>query len=66
MNWYPWLNKIYRPIINAYQQGKGHHALLIHALDGNGADALCCAISRWLMCQSPDGLKAAVIVIVAV
>lgn len=57
MNWYPWLNKIYRPIINAYQQGKGHHALLIHALDGNGADALCYAISRWLMCQSPDGLK---------
>ncbi len=57
INWYPWLNHTYRQIINASQQGRGHHALLIHSLAGNGADALCYGISRWLMCQSPEGLK---------
>ncbi len=36
MNWYPWLNEPYRQIIANYQSGRGHHALLLHSLPGNG------------------------------
>lgn len=57
MNWYPWLNEPYRQIIANYQSGRGHHALLLHSLPGNGADALCYGISRWLICQEREGLK---------
>jgi DNA polymerase-3 subunit delta' len=57
MNWYPWLNAPYRQIIARYQDGRGHHALLIHALKGSGVDSLCYAISRWLMCRQPEGMK---------
>ncbi|HEM8341302.1 TPA: DNA polymerase III subunit delta' [Providencia rettgeri] len=57
MNWYPWLNEPYRQIITAYQSGRGHHALLLHSMPGNGAQALCYGISRWLICQERDGLK---------
>ncbi|WP_369310868.1 DNA polymerase III subunit delta' [Providencia rettgeri] len=57
MNWYPWLNELYRQMIAAYQSGRGHHALLIHSIPGNGADALCYGISRWLICQNRDGMK---------
>ncbi|HFD6681214.1 TPA: DNA polymerase III subunit delta' [Providencia alcalifaciens] len=57
MNWYPWLNEAYRQLISAYQAGRGHHALLIHSMKGNGADALSYGISRWLICQNRDGLK---------
>ncbi|MEQ4675435.1 DNA polymerase III subunit delta' [Providencia vermicola] len=57
MNWYPWLNEPYRQMIAAYQSGRGHHALLLHSISGNGADALCYGISRWLICQNRDGMK---------
>ncbi|MCW2254291.1 DNA polymerase-3 subunit delta' [Providencia alcalifaciens] len=57
MNWYPWLNETYRQLIISYQQGRGHHALLLHSIHGNGAEALCYGISRWLICQKPEGLK---------
>ncbi|XBS71207.1 DNA polymerase III subunit delta' [Acerihabitans sp. KWT182] len=57
MNWYPWLNAPYRQIITRYQNGRGHHALLIHALRGTGDDSLCYAISRWLICRRPEGMK---------
>ncbi len=57
MNWYPWLNETYRQLIAAYQGGRGHHALLLHSLPGNGAQALCYGISRWLICQNKEGLK---------
>ncbi|HGJ5877269.1 MAG TPA: DNA polymerase III subunit delta' C-terminal domain-containing protein [Arsenophonus sp.] len=57
MNWYPWLNQAYRQIIALHQKQQGHHALLLHANAGMGSDALIYAISRWLMCQQPDGMK---------
>lgn len=57
MNWYPWLNQPYRQIIARHQQGQAHHALLLQAINGMGDDALVWGISRWLMCQQPDGLK---------
>jgi DNA polymerase-3 subunit delta' len=57
MNWYPWLNETYRQLISAYQAGRGHHALLIHSIAGNGAEALSYGVSRWLICQDKDGLK---------
>lgn len=40
MNWYPWLNGPYRQLIGQYAEGRGHHALLLHAAAGNGDDAL--------------------------
>lgn len=57
MNWYPWLNPPYRQIINRHQSGQAHHALLIQAIDGMGDEALVWGVSRWLMCQHPEGLK---------
>lgn len=57
MNWYPWLNQPYRYIISQHQAGRAHHALLIQAIEGMGDEALVWGVSRWLMCQQPDGLK---------
>ncbi|WP_312586032.1 DNA polymerase III subunit delta' [Atlantibacter sp.] len=57
MKWYPWLRPAYEQLVGNHQVGRGHHALLVHALPGMGDDALIYAISRWLMCQKPDGLK---------
>ncbi|WP_340608708.1 DNA polymerase III subunit delta' [Xenorhabdus bharatensis] len=57
MNWYPWLNHAYRQLIESHQQGRGHHALLLHAHEGTGADALLYGLSRWLMCQNKQGIK---------
>ena len=57
MNWYPWLNGPYRQLIAQYQGGRGHHALLMHAAKGMGDDALIYGLSRWLLCQHPEGEK---------
>ncbi|MFP3028951.1 MAG: DNA polymerase III subunit delta' C-terminal domain-containing protein [Arsenophonus sp.] len=57
MNWYPWLNHAYRQIITLHQKKQGHHALLLHANIGMGSNSLIYAISRWLMCQQPVGMK---------
>lgn len=57
MRWYPWLRPAFDRLIARYQQGKGHHALLVHALAGMGDDALIYALSRWLMCSNPEGAK---------
>lgn len=57
MKWYPWLRGPFEQILSQYQSGRGHHALLLHALPGMGDDALIYALSRWLMCQRPQGNK---------
>ncbi|WMQ73673.1 MAG: DNA polymerase III subunit delta' [Sodalis sp.] len=57
MKWYPWLNAPYRQILSCYQQGRGHHALLLHSQPGNGEASLCYAINRWLMCRQPNDSK---------
>lgn len=57
MQWHPWLNEPYRQILHRHQAGRGHHALLIQAADGMGAESLVWGISRWLMCHQPEGLK---------
>lgn len=57
MKWYPWLRPHFEQLIASYQAGRGHHALLIQALPGMGDDALIYAISRFLMCQHPEGQK---------
>lgn len=57
MNWYPWLNAPYRQLVAQHSAGRGHHALLLHSLPGNGEDALIYALSRWLMCQQRQGEK---------
>ncbi|NRN29129.1 DNA polymerase III subunit delta' [Photorhabdus heterorhabditis] len=57
MNWYPWLNQAYRQLVESHQQGRGHHALLLHANAGSGADVLIYGLSRWLMCQNKQEMK---------
>ncbi|MTD39887.1 DNA polymerase III subunit delta' [Erwinia sp. CPCC 100877] len=57
MRWYPWLRPHFDRLVARYQAGKGHHALLLHALPGMGEDALSYALGRWLMCQHPEGNK---------
>jgi len=57
MSWYPWLSAPYRQLVEQYQSGRGHHALLIHAARGMGDDALVYGLSRWLLCQHKDGEK---------
>lgn len=57
MNWYPWLNGPYRQLVGQYADGRGHHALLLHAATGNSDDALAYGLSRWLICQQRNGEK---------
>ncbi|MFC0225746.1 DNA polymerase III subunit delta' [Serratia aquatilis] len=57
MNWYPWLNTPYRHLVGQYAAGRGHHALLVHAVPGNGDAALLYALGRWLICQQRKGEK---------
>ncbi|MCB5308984.1 DNA polymerase III subunit delta' [Yersinia massiliensis] len=57
MKWYPWLTVPYRQLIGQHIAGRGHHALLLHSLPGNGDDALIYGLSRWLMCQHRQGEK---------
>ncbi|MGY5957476.1 DNA polymerase III subunit delta' [Kosakonia sp. BK9b] len=57
MKWYPWLRPDFEQLVASYQAGRGHHALLIHALPGMGEDALIYAISRFLLCQTPQAHK---------
>lgn len=57
MNWYPWLNTHYHQLVELHISGRGHHALLIHALPGNGKTALIYGLSRWLLCQKRQGKK---------
>lgn len=57
MKWYPWLRPHFEKLINSYQAGRGHHALLVQALPGMGDDALIYALARFLMCQQPQEHK---------
>lgn len=57
MRWYPWLRPAFEQLLSQYQAGRGHHALLLHALPGMGAEALSYALIRWLMCLNPQGNK---------
>ena len=57
MKWYPWLRPPFEQLVAGYQAGRGHHALLVQALPGMGDDALVYALSRYLMCHSPEGSK---------
>lgn len=63
MKWYPWLRPAYEKLVESYQAGRGHHALLIQALPGMGDEALSYALSRYLLCQQPEDTKAVGIVV---
>ena len=57
MNWYPWLNPVYRQLATAWMSGQGHHALLLYGIPGTGTDELAYALTRLRMCQQPQGIK---------
>ncbi|PLK59073.1 DNA polymerase III subunit delta' [Candidatus Palibaumannia cicadellinicola] len=54
---YPWLESDYLNILTRYQQGKGHHALLLYSPKGNGKASLFQALSRWLICLQPNTIR---------
>lgn len=53
-----WLNAPYRQLLAQHQEGRGHHALLLHAIDGMGEESLVYALARWLLCQRPQEIRA--------
>ncbi len=57
MKWYPWLRPHFEQLIGSYQVGRGIMRYSIQALPGMGDDALIYAITRFLMCQQPEGHK---------
>ncbi|MGK2946494.1 MAG: DNA polymerase III subunit delta' [Candidatus Malihini olakiniferum] len=57
MEWYPWLNGPYRQQIKRYQEGRAHHAVLLHTLPGMGRESLVYALSRRILCQNTEGMK---------
>lgn len=57
ITWYPWLNPLYRQLTTQWQQGREHHAILLHHPPGVGAASLIYALTRWLLCQRRQGLK---------
>ena len=51
---YPWLVPTYHKISQTFSEGLGHHALLIKADQGLGAERLFDALTKRIMCQTPD------------
>ena len=51
---YPWVVPTYHKISQTFSEGLGHHALLIKADQGLGAERLFDALTKRIMCQTPD------------
>ena len=51
---YPWLVPTYHKISQTFREGLGHHALLIKAYQGLGAEGLFEALTKRMMCQTLD------------
>lgn len=51
---YPWLVPTYQKITQTFLEGLGHHAILIKADQGLGAEKLFDALSRRIMCTDPQ------------
>ena len=51
---YPWLVPTYHKISQTFSEGLGHHALLIKADQGLGAEGLFEALTKRIMFQTPD------------
>ena len=51
---YPWLVPTYNKISQTFSEDLGHHALLIKADQGLGAESLFDALTKRIMCQTPD------------
>lgn len=54
MRHYPWLDLYYQQTLHAFQQQRGHHALLFKTEPGLGTTHLLEQIGHWLMCQQPQ------------
>ena len=53
---YPWVVPTYHKISQTFSEGLGHHALLIKADQGLGAERLFDALTTRIMCQTPDNV----------
>ncbi|MDO4698429.1 MAG: DNA polymerase III subunit delta' [Pasteurellaceae bacterium] len=50
---YPWHLATYQQIIHAFEQGRGHHALLFKTDLGLGTETLIDTFAHWLFCLNP-------------
>lgn len=55
--WYPWLNLVYKNIINNYQKNKLHHTIIIESYNINNTYKIIWAISKWILCNQKNGIK---------
>lgn len=50
---YPWLNTTYNKILQSYYANRGHHAIILYAIQNYGENELINNIVQWLMCVNP-------------
>ena len=60
---YPWLVPTYNKISQTFSEGLGHHALLIKADQGLGAERLFDALTKLIMCQTPDNAPCGIVML---
>lgn len=57
IDFYPWLYKTYKNMINLYKLERWHHSILIFSSFGLGCNVLIFEVVRFLMCYKKNGLK---------
>ena len=57
MNWYPWLKSGISTTGKYVPRRAWSSCDFVACISRNGADALSCGLSRWLMCQNKQGSK---------
>lgn len=54
MIWYPWLTPLYQQLVQQHHRARGHHAQLLYATPGCGAEQLVVTFARWILCCQPQ------------
>ncbi|MBV7388624.1 DNA polymerase III subunit delta' [Pasteurellaceae bacterium TAE3-ERU1] len=55
---YPWLEATFAALDRTFAQGHGHHALLLKAQTGLGAEQLLARVAQGILCRPAPGLEA--------
>lgn len=54
--WYPWLDSVYKNIINNYKIKKLHHTILIESYNIHNTYKIIWAVSRWIFCNNKKNI----------
>jgi len=54
----PWLEQLQQQFNHTFQQGRLHHAIMLHGLRGTGKSLLASSLSDGLLCDKPNSLVA--------